>query len=355
MFSAAVGWAQSEADGVILHTTQGAENWTVATPALPAGQRIVAVACVDAESARLIAATRTSANEDAAPVEMTFTSWATDDGGSSWVEGGSFSVEQAPGLSWEGDLDYVDAQQGWFSANQDNVSTSLGMRLFGTDDGGTRWSEVAWIPPAPASPEACFGQPTATFLTPTTGWLTGGCGPAAFEVTQDGGAGWTSQSLPGDAAGELDPQPPVFTSSQDGYMLAPNDGGGGMYIYFTGDGGQSWTLRAAPQEWPHAADFIDADAGWLLSTDTMDAGYPAGLYFTEDGGQSWTTLQGLPFGVPPEGSTSPLDGSVLDFVTPSLGWTTTFGGDASQLLQTQDGGQTWSPVTVTVSGALPSD
>lgn len=354
MFSAALGWAQSEADGAILHTTQGVENWIVATPALPAGQRIVAVAYVDAESARLIAATGTSANEDDPPVEMTFTSWATDDGGSSWVEGGSFSVEQAPGLSWQGDLDYVDAQRGWFSANQINVSPSLGMTLFGTDDGGAQWSEVAWIPTGQAPIGACFTEPAATFVSPATGWLTGGCGQALFEVTQDGGTTWTPQSLPGNASEELGPEPPVFTSSQDGYMLAPNDGGGGVYIYFTDDGGQGWTLRSAPQVWPAAVDFIGADTGWLLSTNTMNTGFAAGLYFTTDGGQTWTTLQALPFGAPPEG-TYVLNGSVLDFVSPSLGWTTTREVGALQLLQTQDGGRTWSPVTVTVSGALPSD
>jgi hypothetical protein len=353
MFNPTAGWAQEQAGGAILHTTQGVRAWTVASPQLPAGQRIIALTFLDADSARLLAAGGLSADEDAAPVPMTFTSWATDDAGASWAEGGSFTVEQAPGLSWRGDLAYVSGDDGWFSANQDDIDAGLGVTLFRTVDGGVSWEEIAKLPPAQASTVStpCFAQPTAAFANPTTGWLAGGgCVTAEFDVTQDGGATWTPQSLPLDNLG-LELEAPVFTSGQDGSMLGFSGGGGGsVLVYVTVDAGETWTAHAAPGWYPHAVDFIDADTGWLLSTDTMEAGYPAGLYATHDGGETWTTLQPLDNG-PPTVEGFVLNGSVLDFVSPSLGWTDTRTGTADTILQTTDGGLTWAPVAVQVSPA----
>jgi photosystem II stability/assembly factor-like uncharacterized protein len=227
------------------------------------------------------------------------------------------------------------------------------MALFRTVDGGVHWEKVADIASAQGSPGStpCFAQPTATFTSPTTGWLTGGgCTTAEFDVTHDGGATWAPQALPMNSLG-LELETPVFTSGQDGSMLAFSGGGGGsVLVYLTVDAGQTWTAHTAPGEDPHAADFIDAYTGWLLSTDTMNAGFPAGLYVTHDGGESWTTLQPLDNG-PPTQESFVLNGSVLDFVTPTLGWTDTRTGTADTILETTDGGLAWSPVSVQVSPA----
>jgi photosystem II stability/assembly factor-like uncharacterized protein len=197
----------------------------------------------------------------------------------------------------------------------------------------------------------CFAQATAAFASPTTGWLSQGCRPAVdFDVTHDGGSTWAPQALPDTGAGLPSLGSPAFTSGQDGVMLAPAAGGGALFLYVTDDSGESWIPHAAPGEWPHAVDFIDANNGWLLSTDTMDAGYPAGLYVTHDGGQSWTTLRAIDDGPPSEGTVE-LNGAELDFVTPTLGWTNTFSGTGDTLLQTTDGGLTWVPVSVQVSPA----
>lgn len=352
MFSPTDGWAQEASDRAVLHTTQGVQAWTVGSPDLPAGQAIVALSYVDAGAARLLAAGGLSTDADAAPVTMTFISWATDDGGARWTEGGSFSAVQDPGLSWQGDLDYVNGLDGWFSANQDDTDAGLGTTLFRTVDGGAGWAEVTRIASAPAGAETCFAQPTATFDSPMTGWLTGGgCSSAEFEVSSDGGATWGPQTLPLSGTPALSLGAPVFISGQVGVMPAFSAGGGGpVLVYLTADGGETWTASTAPGEIPHAVDFIDAENGWLLSTDTMDAGYPAGLYATHDGGQTWTTLQAIDDGRPNQG-TFALNGTVLDFITPTLGWTDTFSGSGDTLLQTTDGGLTWAPVTVQVSPA----
>jgi len=357
MFTTSTGWAQQKlSDDVVLHTTEGVERWSVATPPLPPGQNIVAAAYVSADDARVLSAGGLSSNYDATPVTMTFTSWATDDGGALWVRGGSFSVKQDPGLSWGSDLDYVSPADGWFSANEDDTDVTPGTTLFRTLDGGASWQVVARLLPSPnpADLGGCFVEPTVAFISPATGWLTGGCEAAEFEVTHDGGATWTAQAIPGLDTPYLGLADPIFISSQEGVMVGtPTGGGGPVRVYVTSDGGWSWTEHFAPGEWPHAVDFISADDGWLLSTDTMNAGYPAGLYATKDGGQTWSTLQALDHAaggpLPVEGTV--LNGSILDFVSPTLGWTDNFTGDGDTLLQTTDGGHTWSAVTVQITGS----
>ena len=183
-----------------MHTTRGVQHWWSPRPQVPDGQRIVAVAFVSAVSARVLAAGGLSSNADAAPVSMTFTSWATGDGGMHWSPGGSFRAVQDPGLSWQGALDFVNVDDGWFSANQDDTDASLEMTLLphgrrrgSLGSGGSSRPVVDLI----ECRVPCFAQPTATFISATTGWLTGGgCATAQFEVTRNGGATWSPQTLP---------------------------------------------------------------------------------------------------------------------------------------------------------------
>ena len=123
----------------------------------------------------------------------------------------------------------------------------------------------------------------------------------------------------------------------------------GVVVYLTLDGGRSWTAHDSPGIAPHAVDFLNADDIWLLSSDTMNAGFAAGLYVTHDGGQIWSTLQRLDNGPPPGGLD--FNGSILDFVSTTLGWTDTFIGDSDDILQTADGGHTWKRVTVQITGS----
>lgn len=353
MLTADTGWAQRSLDSAVLHTTHGVQHWLVATPQLSGGQRIVAVAFVSAGSARVITAGGLSSNADAPPVSMTFTSWATDDGGARWSRGGILSVVQDPGSSWTGALDFVSPKDGWFSANEDDIDASLGTTLFRTVDGGSHWEEVAHLTQSPTSAGAvpCYAQPTATFISPTTGWLTGGgCATTQFEVTHNGGATWSPQPIPLLNSPYLWLASPTFITSQEGVMLGSDPSEQpGVVLYLTFDGGRIWTAHGAPGISPHAVEFIGAHDIWLLSSNTMNAGFAARLYVTHDGGQIWTTLQPLDNGPPTRGPD--LNGSILDFVSATLGWTDTIIGDSEGILQTTDGGHTWKPVTVQITGS----
>jgi photosystem II stability/assembly factor-like uncharacterized protein len=321
----------------------------VATPQLAAGQRIVAVVFLSAGSARAITAGGMSSNPDAPPVSVTFTSWSTNDGGAHWSRGGDFSVVQDPGLSWTTALDFINADDGWFSANADDTDVSLGTTLLRTVDAGAHWEEVAHLVNTSPASNPCFTQPTATFISATTGWLTGGgCATAQFDVTHNGGVTWSPEAIPLLSTPYLALDNPRFITTQDGVMLGVATGGNQGVVYVTLDGGRSWTARDTPGIWPHAVDFMNADDGWLLTTTTMNAGFPAGLYVTHDGGQRWSTIQSLNFAPPPGGTV--LNGSILDFVSTTLGWTDTFTGNGNDLLQTTDGGYTWKPVTVRITG-----
>ena len=281
-------------------------------------------------------------------MSVAFTSWATDDGGAQWSRGGSFSAVQDPGSSWPTSLDFVNVDDGWFSASEDDVDPSLGMTLFRTVDGGAHWDQVAKIEPAPTASGSvpCYSQPTAHFVSPTTGWLTGGgCATAQFDITHNGGVTWSPQSIALLGTPYLLLDNPTFPTSQDGVMLGIETGGFGGFVYVTLDGGRTWTSHDTPELWPVAVDFLNTNEGWLLSTNTMNVGFPAGLYVTDDGGQRWSTLQSINTVLP---TNIVLNGSILDFVSPTLGWTDTFTGNGNDLLQTTDGGRTWQRVSVQV-------
>ena len=97
---------------------------------------------------------------------------------------------------------------------------------------------------------------------------------------------------------------------------------------------------------PETADFLDDADGWLLTFTTTTAKTPplaTTLWVTPDGGANWTQMSA-------RASADQITG--VQFVTSELGWATTFNSDtqASGLLQTSDGGSTWTPVTPIVAG-----
>jgi photosystem II stability/assembly factor-like uncharacterized protein len=371
MLSATSGWAQQLSSGEVLHTSQGVQEWTVASPELPAGQQISAVAYVDSDVAEALSTGTSSGSQTAVD------SWSTDNGGLAWTQQSTFTVRGTLPAG-EGGLDFVDAEHGWWSVGVGAPTANsemTGFLLYRTTDGGSQWSEVASAdfatPGSGSIPDDCRGQPPVAILYPssfvnsTTGWITGQCdGDAPYlSVTHDGGTTWQAQTLPDAIPSSDDPltDPPQFSSTEDGTMLEWGPGGGqDATIYVTADGGQTWTPRSTPEQFPQASDFVDADDGWLLIADSLNAGAAGSpnLYVTHDGGTTWTSLQvtELPNTTSPLPSTN-LGGLSLDFVTTQLGWAappwipSEQGFWADELLQTTDGGQTWTPVAAQVSGS----
>jgi len=346
MYSRSTGWAQRLTDGAILHTTRGVQQWTVASP--PTAGQLLAVAFVAPEVARALTVAT------AATPQTTVQSWATENGGATWSREGSLGVQGFDALAG-GALDFLDAEHGWFSQIEAARGVA-GTALFRTADGGAHWSEVAATSDAtPGStgviPGGCDAL-TASFSSLSTGWMTGTCldAPPPFYVTHDGGLSWAVAPLAPLPAGfnEGTSFPPTFTSSETGTLLTEDEVETGITtsLFGTADGGIAWVLRSTSVGAPVTADFLSAQDGWLVSGGDGIGSSPE-LYATGNGGRSWTRLNAFPF-----------DGLSLDFVTPDVGWAAT---DLDQtedgppyLVQTDDGGRSWSAVLPRLANPSPS-
>ena len=357
MFTATTGWAQRAADGAILHTTQGVDSWLVASPP-SAGAHPIAVAFLSAESARVLTAAATGQASPGVAAAEEVDCWATSDGGAGWNRMGSFAVPLQPQPEY-GSLDFVDPENGWWSVIPGGSGETSHLSLYRTADGGAHWSEVARAPgtsagsggPATATiPGGCNAN-GAVFLNDTTGWLTGTCGDLHdyFYVSHDGGVTWAAQALPpSGSAGIPVTTPPRFSSASDGVMVMEIVGGffQSAFLYVTTDGGSSWTVHPTPANQEESVDFVDPGDGWLLMLNQDEVINGVGesvLYTTSDGGRSWAPLTatvGLDLGN--------LAGLELDFLNPEQGWAApVLDGPgmptlSSELIQTADGGSTWS-------------
>ncbi len=186
MFSATTGWAQRQSDGSVLHTTRGADNWTVESPAT-GNTQVIATAFVDAQTARVLTAAVGVGDDGIETIQ----SWATSDGGLQWMKGGTIHT-YADGLAWTGSLDFTDSEHGWLSVTGLAAAGSSAILIYRTVNGGAHWDAVDLsnlVPlPAPGKlPSGCDKNP-AVFLNASTGWVTAQCdgGSPFFYVTRDG-------------------------------------------------------------------------------------------------------------------------------------------------------------------------
>ena len=160
--------------------------------------------------------------------------------------------------------------------------------------------------------------------------------------TDDGGISWSERSP---EQGSI--QAAAFLDQEHGWLVVPPSAAQPDFtIWRTTDGGQSWqdaplgtaseTLIAARAV---ALDFISPLEGWLSLKLASSANFNLGvLYHTSDGGLTWEELN-LP------------GGGVIDFVSQTHGWT--FAGPlGDELYQTQDGGHTWQPAGSTPGAPL---
>jgi photosystem II stability/assembly factor-like uncharacterized protein len=313
--------------------------------------QILAVAFVDAEAARVLAAPAAETNNFETPAAIT--SWTSDDGGATWSKGGSLTglalLNEPPGS-----LDFVDRKDGWYSITGLAAAGSSAIFIYRTSDGGADWSEVDASdfssPTRPAKiPTGCDKNP-ASFINATTGWVTAQCngGPAFFYVTHDSGVSWSNQALriPKSIYG-TQTDAPQFASSSDGFMLA-NAGapGANSLLYVTTDGGRTWNSRATPAANPPASYFLGAENGWIAGSPNSALAPESALWVTGSAGRTWAS-------VTPNLS---LQGLSLEFLTPQLGWAFapfatpfTQSSPPSELLQTTDGGRTWAVLNPVIS------
>lgn len=257
------------------------------------------------------------------------TLYRTTDGGETWD---SFSVPFS-----EGDLEFIDAKNGWMMASLGVGAGSMGVSIFQTQDGGETWTRA--YTNDHTFDDAGDSLPLGglkNFIYPLdmeTAWVGGViymAGRVYLYRTDDGGATWAEQPviLSSEAAGgELSALDLTFFSPTTGLLTLRSLGDVlRTEIYLTQDGGKTWA----------SSDIVLEGYGSLtiLSENEMLFFAEGKLDVTQDAGKTWNVVQ-------PDIDFTDVMVS-MDFISPQIGWviTSDVPGEYS-LYRTEDGGATW--------------
>ncbi len=191
------------------------------------------------------------------------------------------------------------------------------------------------------------------------GWAIGGLSQAQDHVfrTRSGGQTWSDVTPPepAPAAGTTIGALGFFSDASHAWVAyGPANPGAvppGIRVWFTSDGGGSWsygvvdTSQVSQESFiPLYLDFADSEHGWLLVA--LGAGMNhqyVGLFATKDGGKTWALIQDPT--TPAEIQSFPKTGMI--FADANTGWLTRDGQgvDAvAHLIKTEDGGVTWTRI-----------
>jgi hypothetical protein len=248
--------------------------------------------------------------------------WRTDNGGHSWQLGETLSIINTD--FYPDQMTFIDQLHGWMLGESDSGMNNQSVYFFTTQDGGLRWEKVydsinhlsdidtLWI-----KGFYPFSEHHA-FVSEEDGFFSDG----RLFASQNGGISWTFYFLkPPNDLPELECKSnnckyldtvsaPLFTSPQDGVLIRrvymnseitkdaflyysntanrlplPK----GQYLYFTNDGGQTWTPKFSPAT-IGTVYFSDARHGWMLGKSDSDPKLPTILYQTTDGGDTWIQI-----------------------------------------------------------------
>jgi photosystem II stability/assembly factor-like uncharacterized protein len=215
--------------------------------------------------------------------------WAMNDGGR--------ILGTKDGTTWA-DLSKVSgtAKGVWFVTPQtgfelENSSSTTHSTLQRSEDGGKTWK-----PTGQCSVDATIeGLPrklgcmmrTMQFLSPAAGFMGGGSGIsmggeiAAFGKTSDGGQTWKTSVIPETKYRVTDLK---FWTEKDGIVVLSN----GERIYWTADGGETWTGSVKERLWPAAHAVGEGKIVVAIGED-------GGIAYSFNGGRNFTSR---PFKLP---------------------------------------------------------
>jgi hypothetical protein len=238
-------------------------------------------------------------------------------------------------------------------------------RLLATSDGGKTWRPMLWqpsnggptpTPVVPAAPPCCTMNPVSEAQRarePLTDWLDATHGWAVVGTslfwTADGGQTWDSGS-PLPASGTIQ-----FVDAQHGWLVSSDssDPGATVYartpVYRTSDGGKTWTSTDLPTNatdpnwtWAH---FVDASHGVVARCPQLIAGQEevgCATFTTDDGGLTF------------QGPVTQTYATPITWISSTIGYgiayTMAAGADQQSgpplLKLTFDGGRTWTSQTL---------
>lgn len=186
-----------------------------------------------------------------------------------------------------------------------------------------------------------------------------GWGVTETEVvsTNDGGVTWYNVTPPG----LTDVGYSVFTDFLDAshawvQIVDPNNYPNGGTIYRTSDGGLTWEAFETPFS-AGDMEFVDENNGWMMADLGIGAGSMAiAIFQTTDGGATWTRTYTNDPSIEGAGDSLPLGGIKvmmvpLDMKTAWIGGVI-YSSGSTYLFHTDDGGKTWSQVTMMLPAKL---
>jgi photosystem II stability/assembly factor-like uncharacterized protein len=214
------------------------------------------------------------------------------DGKNGWAmtEGGKI-LGTRDGSTWA-ELSKVSgtAKGVWFQAPQiglelENPGSTSESTLRRSADGGKTWSNVSGC-----SVDATVGglprklhcmMRTIQFVSPSVGFMGGSSGIdmnteiAVFGKTGNGGESWTMSVIPESRRRMTDLR---FWTENDGIAVLD----GGEEVYWTADGGGTWTRSVKQRQWP---SFYGAREGKII----VGIGESGGIGYSFNGGRNFTS------------------------------------------------------------------
>lgn len=371
MINTKIGWAE-DTENRILHTTEGVQSWENVSPPYPESEFDTAAFFFDQDTAFLVTVQMIHSPDE---VKADIVPWKTTDGGQTWKEGETVSIQNAEPF-FPTQFYFLSKKHGWLLSQQFLGMGTCEAYILETSDGGFHYDLVYRTITGPFNEPgmlygAClplFGGKTMSFVSDVTGFAT-----SAYEelvVSRDAGRTWQPLELeqPSDYP---DPtyavnviSPPMFSSARDGVLLVrvydrrQNDFPPfphfhvlpqAQYLYYTHDAGQTWLPRPAPAK-IGIVSFLNSRMGWFLGKDDPAPSAGTQLYMTSDGGETWFLLSPdapLPLGTEIQFideqtgfAYNPFTGS--DFI-PYHEFDARSGAE-SYLFTSKDGGHSWSPV-----------
>ena len=171
------------------------------------------------------------------------------------------------------------------------------------------------------------------FTDASNGWIAGNTGLILY--TSDGGVNWEEQVAPPNNTYYSI----FFSDDQNGWA-----GGYGGKLIRTTDGGNNWIDGiAGTNRYRYDIYFINADTGWVVGGDqgTFPSFTPhREIYFTSDGGVTWTSQYA-------ESDETPL--RAVQFTTANNGFAV---GESGAIMHTTDGGNSWIEETTIIAYEL---
>jgi hypothetical protein len=336
------GWAiggEEAGNDHILFTDDGGLTWGDVSPpeplpSDPTAKKSAIGAFLDANLAWVIYAS----GDPTVQIDLT-TVWRTSDGGRTWQPGPALDITGMDIFS-PIFIGFSGQQDGWLMVYLGAGMMHEYIAIFTTHNGGREWTRV--LDPFGTAPVQGCDKTGVRFFDANVGWMTRDCHGVTegltVESTLDGGTTWISLTLPAPASDPGAFDYPNVCSVHSPRLFSDYIGALGVsceqyddskagsddpftnkrsYLYWTEDGGGSWTISSYPGG---ELDFLSSDEILALGRT---------ISISHDAGVLWQTVKTVSW-----------DGQ-FSFVDDTNGWAVARSAGAIAFVRTTDGGKTW--------------